>query len=208
MRPSFVLTLLVTSAIALGNASAAAEPPKGDGKKEVRKDPEGKRGISPYMELIAKGEASFVARDLPGAISAFQDAIKLDTEKMLGFYRLGEAQLESGKPEEAEIAWQSALNKKGTEDLNAKVLFLIADLRERQRKWQASKEAWGAYTAFLQGHPKALGYPATAIERQKQADRRMKDEVDYAVVKERIAKRQAEKEAEAIANAKKDTRNR
>ncbi len=160
------------------------------------------------MELIAKGEAAFVARDLPGAVSAFQDAIKLDTEKMLGFYRLGEAQLEVGKPDEAEIAWQAALSKKGTDELNARVLFVLADLRERQQRWQASKEAWDAYAAFLQSHPKATGYAATAAERKKQAERRTKDETDYGAVKARIAKRQAEKEAEAIENAKKDTRNR
>jgi tetratricopeptide (TPR) repeat protein len=208
MRPSLALTALVAAAIALGQVSAAADTPKAEAKKEGRKDPQGKRGISPYMELIAKGEAAFVARDLPGAVTAFQEAIKLDPEKMLGFYRLGEAQLESGKPDEADVTWQAALSKKGPDDLSAKVLFVIADLRERQRKWQASKEAWGAYAAFLQSHPKAAGYPATAAERQKQADRRMKDETDYGTVKERIAKRQAEKEAEAVENAKKDTRNR
>jgi tetratricopeptide (TPR) repeat protein len=208
MRPSFALPSLIIAALTLGNVSAAADPPKVAGKKEIRKDPEGKRGINPYFELIAKGEAAFVARDLPGAVSAFQEAIKLDTEKMLAFYRLGEAQLESGKPDEADVTWQAALSKKGPEELNAKVLFVLADLRERQRKWQASKDAWAAYTAFLQSHPKALGYPATPTERQKQADRRMKDEIDYGVVKERIAKRQAEKEAEAIENAKKDKLNR
>jgi hypothetical protein len=36
----------------------------------------------------------------------------------------------------------------------------------------------------------------------------MKDEVDYGAVKERIAKRLAEKEKEAIENAKKDKLNR
>ena len=58
------------------------------------------------------------------------------------------------------------------------------------------------------GYAKVKGFPATASERIKQADRRMKDEVDYGKVKERIAKRIAEKEAEAIENAKKDKLNR
>jgi tetratricopeptide (TPR) repeat protein len=208
MRSRLVLAALFTSALALGAVTAAADPSGAAAKNEPRKDPDGKRGISPYAEFIAKGEAAFVARDLPGAVSAFQDAIKADTEKMLGFYRLGEAQLAVGKQDEAEIAWQSALSKKGTEDLNAKVLFLLADLRERQGKWQAAKDAWDAYTAYLQNHPKAVGYAGSAAERKKQADRRIKDEADYATVKTRIAKRQAEKEAEAIENAKKDTRNR
>src|SRR5690348_517040 len=111
MRASFALSSLVAAAVALGNASASAEAPKpaATGSKEVRKDPEGKRGISPYAEAIAKGEVAYVARDIPGAITAFQDAIKLDTERMLGFFRLGEAQLEAGKPDEADSTWQTAL---------------------------------------------------------------------------------------------------
>lgn len=209
MRASFALSSLVAAALALGNASASAESPKAAaGPKEVRKDPEGKRGISPYMEAIAKGEAAYVARDLPGAITSFQDAIKLDTEKMLGFFRLGEAQLESNKPDEADSTWATALGKKGTDDLNAKLLFVIADLRERQHKWQATKDAWAAYSAFLQNHTKVAGYAATATERTKQADRRIKDEVDYAAVKDRIAKREVERTKEAEENAKKDKLNR
>src|SRR5690606_25625067 len=54
----------------------------------ARKDPEGRSGISPYMEQVLKGQASFVARDIPGAIAAFQEAIKQDPARMLGFYRL------------------------------------------------------------------------------------------------------------------------
>ena len=210
MRASYALSSLVAAAMALGNASALAEGTKAAaaGSKEVRKDPEGKRGISPYAEAIAKGEGAYVARDVPGAIAAFQDAIKLDTEKMLGFFRLGEAQLESGKPDDADSTWQTALGKKGTDDLNAKLLFVIADLRERQRKWQSAKDAWASYSAFLQNHTKVAGYAATATERTKQADRRMKDEVDYAAVKDRIAKREAERTKEAEENAKKDKLNR
>ena len=184
MRASFALSSLALAAVALGHASASADPPKvaAAGSKEVRKDPEGKRGISPYAEAIAKGETSYVARDLPGAIVSFQDAIKLDTERMLGFFR--------------------------PDDLNAKLLFVIADLRERQHKWQAAKDAWAAYSAFLQNHTKVLGYPATATERIKQADRRMKDEVDGTTVKDRITKREVERTKEAEENAKKDKLNR
>jgi len=210
MRASFALSSLVAAAVALGNGSASADPPKpaASGVKEIRRDPEGKRGISPYAEAIAKGETAYVARDLPGAIVSFQDAIKLDTEKMLGFFRLGEAQLESNKPDDADSTWQTALGKKGADDLNAKLLFVIADLRERQHKWQAAKDAWAAYSTFLQNHTKVLGYPATATERTKQADRRIKDEVDGTTVKDRIAKRELERTKEAEENAKKDKLNR
>jgi tetratricopeptide (TPR) repeat protein len=205
MRPRYVLTSLVVAAIALGNLVANADPPKG---KEIRRDPENKTGISPYMELVVKGEAAFVARDVPGATSAFQDAIKLDAEKMLAFYRLGEAELEAGHRDDAEKTWEAALSKKGPDDLKAKVMFVIADLHERQHRLQAAKDAWAGYAAFLQGNPKAKGFPATATERIKQIDRRMSDEIAYGKVKERIAKRVAEKEAEALENAKKDKLNR
>jgi TolA-binding protein len=189
-------------------AQAAQPDPATLAPKGPLKDPENKKGLSPYMEAIAKGEASFVARDFPGAIAAFQDAAKIDPQHALAFYRLGEAQLASGKPEEAEAVWTTAQGKNGPDELKAKVLFVIADLRERQRKMPEAKAAWDAYAAFVKDHPESKGYAATAAERQKVIDKRLKDEKDYAVVKERIAKRQEEREKEAAENAKKDKLNR
>lgn len=189
-------------------SAAPAAPAPAPGGKEVRRDPQGVKGISPYMEAIVRGQNSYVARDFPGAVVAFQDAIKTDPQQMLGFYLLGEAQLEAGKPEEAEAAWTAGLNKKGAEDLNAKLLFLMADLRERQKNWQGAKDAWAAYTAFLTGHPQAKGFAATAEERVKRIDQRIKDEKDYAAVKERIKKREEERTKEAEENAKKDKLNK
>lgn len=220
---SLAVVASLALAVVFSAAPVAAQPPAGkekpqeaapepaaapDAASAQRKDPSGHTGISPYTEQVLKGQASFVARDIPGAIAAFQEAIKQDPSKMLGFYLLGEAMLESGNMAEAETAWTTATGKKGTEELHAKVLFCIADLRERQKNWQAVKEAWGAYSAFLTSNPKATGYPATAAERQKQVDRRMKDEKDYAVVKERIVQREAERLKEAEENAKKDKMNR
>lgn len=183
--------------------AAAAAAPKGP-----LKDPENKKGISPYMEAVNKGEAAYVARDFPAAVVGFQDAIKIDGQQMLAFYRLGEAQLAAGKPEEAEAIWSSALTKAGPDELKAKVLFVLADLRERQKKMPEAKDAWGQYAAFLKEKADAKGYAATPEERQKVIDRRAKDEKDYAAVKERIAKRQAEREKEAAENAKKDKLNK
>jgi tetratricopeptide (TPR) repeat protein len=203
MRARYALTALAAAAIALGNLTAVADPPK-----QIRRDPLNKKGISPYMELVVKGDHQFVARDVPAAIATYQKAIETDPEQMLAFYRLGEAQQDSGNLDEADKAWQTALGKKGPNDLKAKVLFVIAGLRERQHRWQDGKDAWTAYSAFLEANPKVHGYPATAADRIKQADRRMKDEIDYGKVKERIAARIAEKEREAAENAKKDKLNR
>lgn len=186
-------------------ATPAAVGPSG---KPIRRDPEGRSGISPYNEAVAKGQNAFIARDFPGAVTSFQDAIKLDPSAMLGFYLLGEAQLEAGKLDEAEAAWTSGLSKKGTEDLNARLLFVLADLKERQKSWPAAKEAWAAYSAFLVGHTSAKGYLATSEERIKRIDQRIKDEKDYGVVKERIKTREAERLKEAEENAKKDKLNK
>ena len=209
MRPRLRLAALVTAsfvaALAVGTLAASADPQKG---KEIRRDPDNKKGISPYMELVVKGQSTFIARDIPGAIATFQEAIKLDPEQMLAFYRLGEAEQEAGKLDDADKAWEAALSKKGPEDLKGKVLFVIAGLRERQQKWQAAKDAWQSYAAFLGGNPKVMGFPATAADRIKQIDRRVQLEADYGKVKERIAQRIAEKEKEAAENAKKDKLNK
>ncbi len=195
-----------TTAKPAATSGAAAAPPTSG--KQPRRDPEGKTGVSPYTENVVKGQNAFVARDFPGAVTAFQDAIKTDPQQMLGFYLMGEAQLEAGKPEEAEAAWTTGLSKKGPEDLNAKLLFALADLKERQKNWQGAKDAWSAYSTFLTGHPNAKGFAATADERQKRIDQRIKDEKDYGVVKERIKKREDERLKEAEENAKKDKLNK
>lgn len=183
-------------------------PAPAAGGKAPRRDPEGRSGISPYAEAVAKGQNSFVARDFPGAVTGFQDAIKLEPGAMLGFYLLGEAQLEAGKPEEAEAAWTTGLGKKGSDDLNAKLLFMMADLRERQKNWQGAKDAWAAYAAFLTSHTTVKGFPATAEDRQKRIDQRVKDEKDYGVVRDRIKARETERIKEAEENAKKDKLNK
>lgn len=203
MRARTVLPSLVALAVSLGSLAASADPPK-----ELRRDPANKTGISPYMELIAKGDAAFVARDFPGATGLFQDAVKLDDTQMLGFYRLGQAFVAAGKLEDAHKTYEAALSRKGPDDLKAKVMFVLADTFEREKKWQPAKDAWAAYAAFLQGNAKLKGAPVTAAERIKQADRRMKDEVESGKVKERVASRLADKEKEALENAKKDKLNR
>src|SRR5262249_35038780 len=160
--PRSAVSALCAAALALGSLVAVTEIKA----KEPRRDPDNKKGISPYMEMIVKGQAAFSARDIQGAITTFQDAIKLRPEEMLGFYRLGEAEQEAGKLDDADKAWEAALSKRCSQGceapsnpdaLKAKVMFNIAFLRERQQKWPAAKDAWESYAAFLKGNPKANG---------------------------------------------------
>jgi tetratricopeptide (TPR) repeat protein len=219
MRSRVLASLLVVSAALAFSFMASAKPKKGEKKAAaegesaapaatVRRDPAGVTGISPYQELIVKGQNAYTSGDKPGAIAAFQEATQLDGDKMLGFYRLGEALRGSDKLGEASTAYETALGKKGNAALKAKVLFVLADLRERQGKWQEAKDAWIAYATFLEENPKAGGFPATPAERLKMIERRMKDEKTYGEVKARTEKRRAEVEKEAEDNKKKDTKNR
>ena len=101
---------------------------------EVRRDPKGIRGISPFWEALLRGDKSYVARDFDGSVAAYQEAIKLEPQNALGHYRMGEAQLAKGDQKEAEESWVAGLRFVGeNHKLHAKLLFVIADLRERQK---------------------------------------------------------------------------
>ncbi len=188
---------------------AAAAPDKAaPAKGGVRRDPTGKAGITPYLEAIVRGDRAYGTADYSGASESYGEAIRLDPEAMLAYYRLGLVHLAQGKYDEVEQILQKAAKKKGPEELEAKVLFVLAELRERTAKWPLAKDAWSSYSGFVEGHPKSKGYADSAIERQKQIDRRVKYEKDYGAVKERIERRLKDLEKEAEENAKKDKLNK
>jgi lipopolysaccharide biosynthesis regulator YciM len=187
---------LVGLVVLLGSLPAWAD------EGNIRRDPEGKTGISPYMETIAKAEKEFVAKNLDQAQALLEKASQEDAEKMLAFYRLGEVHLAKGDLDKAEAAWNTAKSKQGTPTLQAKAMFCLADLSERRHDWAKAKEAWNAYSSFLQSNPRAAGYPSTAADRLRQIERRVNDEKAYGEVKARIAAREKESDAEAKKNAK------
>jgi len=175
--------VIVGSPVAAQESTAPAE--------RVRKDPQGIKGISPYWEAIREGDGAYVARDYAAAIAAFKRAISLMPQKALAHYRLGQALLASGATAEAEQAYQAALRFAEDPTMKAKALFVLADLRERQRDLPAAAESWAAYSGPAQA-PGANGYPATATARKAAIARWQEMEAGYAKVKERIAARVAE----------------
>ena len=162
-------------------------------------DPDAKKE---YLEKIAKGEAAFAAHDMPGAEAAFQDAVHNDPARMLAPYRMGELYMSMGKHEEALTTLRNALGKKSTPALKSKVMYLIGLVCERAHKLPEAKESFANYIAFVQTNAEIKGFPKIAAQHIKVIERRMKDEVDYGAVKDRIQKREKEKEAEAAENAK------
>ncbi len=224
------LTILLglSALVAMTTAAAAAEKaaPKGDAKaasdgkasKEkdastvgsdgVRRDPKGVKGISPYQELIVKGDRAYVARDFDGAVTAYREAIKSEPEKALGHYRVGAAQLAKGDQKEAEAAFVNGLRfvgKDGT--LKGKLVFALADLRERQKNNDEAIGRWKEYSKNAEDEKEAITYPATATERVARNEAWKKNVVESEEVKIRIAKRLKEAD-EASRKSASDPKNK
>jgi tetratricopeptide (TPR) repeat protein len=195
MVPLFALALAVP-ATALGQAA-----PKKAG--EVRKDPKGLTGVSPFWESLKKGDNAYVARDYDGAIAAYKEAITKEPQNALGHYRIGEAHLAKEQMQEAEAAWVAGLRYVGANHpLRAKLLFVLADLRERQKSYDDATEGWNKYEAFVREQPQSKGYAATAADRKKRVADWKKLVVDYGEVKKRIQKRLEEADEKARKSAK------
>jgi len=139
---------------------------------------------------VQKGDSAYVARDFEGAIAAYRQEIEKNPNAALGHYRLGETQLAKGDAAEAEQSWQTALRFTGTDErLKSKILFVLADLKERQKAYDEAVARWKDYQQQAQSQPDAKGYPATPVDRIKRAEEWKKISADAAEVKARIEKR-------------------
>lgn len=212
---SALLLSLATSSVALAqfkvDAKVDAKVDSKGGKAKggvttgsdgVRRDPKGVKGISPFWEAIKKGDDALAARDVDGAKTQYQEAIKSQPQHPMGHYRLGEVELTKGNFKGAEESWQSALRFVGQDGtMKGKVLFVLADVKERQRSLEEAKNGWNAYEGHSKAATQAKTYPETPPDRVKRIDEWKKLETDYASVKERIALRLAEAEKKAAADA-------
>jgi tetratricopeptide (TPR) repeat protein len=173
-----------TSAFALGPVIALGQ---GGGSKAHEEVPSAASGK--YTQACAQGNAKYGARDFQGAIAQYRGAIELEPRNPLGYYLLGEAQLAAGNIAEAEASWNRALTESSDKDpaMRARVLFVLADLKERQWKWEDAKAAWQAYLDYTGRFPKAAGFPASARSRQQVIDAMLKQDKAYEIVRKRIA---------------------
>jgi tetratricopeptide (TPR) repeat protein len=184
------LSLALLAAATMAPAVAWAEGGKGASKGAPAESASAKGGPSrEYLEACTQGAAKYAARDFAGAIAAFQKAIELAPNQALGHYFLGEAQLAAGSLTEAEAAWNRASLQSGDQDpaLRARVLFVLADLKERQKRWDDAKAAWQVYLDWANKYPRANTFPASAQSRNQVIDTMVKQEKAYDVVRQRIA---------------------
>jgi len=194
---SLALSLPAAAGEGSDTGKAAAAPQGGP-----RKDPKGIKGISPFWESIKKGDDAVAARDLDGAKAAYQEAIRSEPQNAMGHYRLGEVELMRGSFPDAESAWQAALRFVGENaSLKAKILFVLADVKERQRSWEEETNGWNAYEAHAKAAPTAKTYPQTPPDRKKRIAEWKQLEIDYGAVKERIKARLEEANKKAAEDA-------
>ena len=154
-------------------------------------------------KALLDGDRAALARDFDGAVVRYRAVVSEDPRNALAHYRIGQAQTMKGDFTEAEQAYFAALRFSGTNDaLRAKVLFCIADLRERQHAFDAAVDAWTEYEKQGVTAPDATPHVATAAERKNRIAEWKKALAVAAEVKARTASRIREAEDLARKNAR------
>jgi tetratricopeptide (TPR) repeat protein len=177
--------LLLVPALAFAAAPALAD---GAGRKKHGDEETSAGAGSKYKEACKEGNSKYAARDFPAAIASYQKASEIDPNNGLAHYYLGEAQEASGNLIEAEAAWNRAsLATDKDPALRARVLFCLADLKERQKKWDEARAAWQVYFDWASKYANAGAFPGSAQSRQQAIDSAKKQDQAYAVVRQRIA---------------------
>jgi TolA-binding protein len=162
----------------------AASPAAADAG--VRRSPT--EGLSrEYVNACQRGNAQYASHDFGSAIATYRAAISRAPHASLGYYLLGEAQLAAGSLADAEASWGLALSESARDpSMHARTLFVLADLKERQKMWDEARAAWQAYRDWLTRFPAAGGFPSSAQARSEAIERMTQQESAYAVVRQRI----------------------
>lgn len=177
---------LVVPAVVLASMVAWGEGAPADSPRKTETSAPGGRE---YASTCARGNTKYAARDYDGAIELFQKAVDLAPHPSLALYLLGEAQLAAGKLSEAEASWTRAAleTSEKAPALHARALFVLADLKERQKKWDEAKAAWQIYLDWVGRFPDGGVFPGSAQSRQQVIDTMLRQDKMYEVVRQRIA---------------------
>jgi tetratricopeptide (TPR) repeat protein len=182
----------LASALSLVSAQVLADGTGSSGGASKKKNADAASDSSSsgaFKPAVVDGSTKYAARDFPAAIAAFQKAIEADPKNPLGHYFLGEAQLAANNLTEAEAAWTRASLESTDKDpaIRARVLFVLADLKERQKKWDEAKAAWQVYLDWAAKYPEAKAFTGSGQSRQQMIDAMLKQDKAYVVVRQRIA---------------------
>jgi hypothetical protein len=182
---------------------APAAPAAADAGGEKKHDPDNRTAIAEWMEKCVEGNKKFLAKDIPGALDLYRQAMQLAPKQPIPHYLFAEAELGGGNLVEAEQALKDAEASSSEKDpiTRGKILFLTADVMERQKKWVDAKTAWSAYSDFASKHGDAGAAPATPPARIQAIDDMLKQDKAYDVVRQRIADEAKDKDAGPAAPA-------
>jgi tetratricopeptide (TPR) repeat protein len=171
--------------------SEKSDKPKA-GPAAPRSDADNVTGLSNYMETLLKGNGKYLARDFAGALDIYRSAIPLAPKNALAYYLVAETQIAMGNLVEADASLKQAdsTSDERNPGLRAKILFLTADVRERQKKWDDAKAGWQAYGDYAAKHP-TVAFPQSATSRTQAIDEMVKQDKAYEAVRKRIADEKA-----------------
>ena len=180
-------------------AGGAARPTS---PSEVPKDPENRRGISPFWEKIVQGDTAAIAHDYSTALSYYQAALTFDPKNPVGHLRMAEVSLKQQQLEKTKEYLDAAFRfSEGELRLRAQVLFLTARYYEQKNTPDEAILAWARYKALsIQAQdiekttpkesipPAAKIYVLTADRRTTTLETSKERALAYESVKERIQK--------------------
>jgi tetratricopeptide (TPR) repeat protein len=200
MKRAMFAVALMGTALAIPAVAVSAPAEKKQEKQDDKHDPENITAISQYMETVASGAEQYKKGDHAAAIDAFKKAIPLAPKNPLAHLMLGETYLAKNNLPEAEAAFLAARDAATTSDakgqlMRSHVLFAVADVYEREKKWNEAKAAWQAYLDHVSRMgPDSGAHAASGVARKDAVDKVLQREKVYGAVRERIA---AEKDAGA-----------
>ncbi len=181
-RSASSLLALLVPAVVLASVVAWGDGARGSQKTSAATNRD-------YASACAQGNAKYAARDFEGAIELYRKAVELVPHPSWALYLLGEAQVAAGNLPEAEAAWSRAALETSEKDpaARARILFVTADLKEREKKWDDAKAAWQAYLDWVGRFPDGGVFPGSAQSRLQVIDTMLKQDKMYEVVRQRIA---------------------
>jgi hypothetical protein len=144
-----------------------------------------------FIEACAHGAAQYGARDFSGAAETFRQAIDLAPQAPIGPYLVGEALFAAGDVAGAEDAWaRASAASEADPAMHGRVLFVVAQGKERQKKWDEAKAAWEAYRSWAARFPEAAPFATNAAARVAAIDKWLAQERAAEGVRKRIAETQ------------------
>jgi tetratricopeptide (TPR) repeat protein len=183
LRPVLALAALSAALVALAILGPAS-PADAAGTPAAAAN----KGQGDFIEAINQGSVKYVGKEFPAAVEQFRKAVQIQPRNPLGYYLLGEALLGSGSLPDAETAWLQGeqVADAGPPSVHAKLLFVMADLRERQGRWDDAKTAWKRYADFAAQAGDAGAFPETPEARIRDIEAMQKQDKDYVIVRKRI----------------------